>query len=281
MKEIKEEIFESERALFKLNNAKMNSCVFKKGESPLKHSENLSIKDTVFDYKYPMWYNQNIKAENLILNQEARSGLWYAKNVDIRNSSINSPKTFRHSSFIQLDKVFMPNAPETMWFCNDINLNEIQIYGDYFAMNSHNIKADNISINGNYAFDACKNIIIKNSKILSKDAFWNCENVEVYDSYINGEYLAWNSKNIKFINCFIQSLQGLCYIENLFIRNCVLNDSTLLFEYSTVDIDVKSTIKSIFNPKSGIIKAKDIEKINLDKKESDVKSIQIIKRLEK
>ncbi len=48
-----------------------------------------------------------------------------------------------------------------------------------------------------------------------------------------------------------------------------------------MDIDVKSTIKSIFNPKSGIIKAKDIENINLDKKESDVKSIQIIKRLEK
>lgn len=47
MKEIKEEIFEAERALFKLNNAKMSSCVFKKGESPLKHSANLSIKDTV------------------------------------------------------------------------------------------------------------------------------------------------------------------------------------------------------------------------------------------
>ena len=41
------------------------------------------------------------------------------------------------------------------------------------------------------------------------------KNVTVYDSFITGEYLGWNAKNLTLINCTIESLQGLCYIDNL------------------------------------------------------------------
>ena len=60
----------------------------------------------------------------------------------------------------------------------------------------------------------------------------------VYDSTIIGEYLAWNSKNVTFINCTIESLQGLCYIENLKMINCTLMNTTLAFEYCE-NIDVE------------------------------------------
>lgn len=53
---------------------------------------------------------------------------------------------------------------------------------------------------------------------LSKDAFWNSENVTVYDPFILGEYLGWNAKNLTLVNCTIESLQGMCCIDNLVIK---------------------------------------------------------------
>ena len=65
-----------------------------------------------------------------------------------------------------------------------------------------------------------ENVEIHNSKLLSKDAFWNSDHVTVYDSFISGEYLGWNAKNLTLINCTIESLQGMCYIDNLIMKNC-------------------------------------------------------------
>lgn len=110
-----------------------------------------------------------------------------------------------------------------------------------------------------------KNIEIRNAKLLSKDAFWNCENVTVYDSFISCEYLGWNSKNVTFINCTIESLQGMCYMDNIVMKNCRLLNTTLAFEYSIVDARVNGTINSILNPISGIIEADVIGELTLDK----------------
>jgi len=99
---------------------------------------------------------------------------------------------------------------------------------------------------------------IHNAKLLSKDAFWNSENVTVYDSVISGEYLGWNSKNLTLINCTIESLQGMCYIENLVMKNCKLVNTTLAFEYSTVDVEIQGGIDSVINPTSGVIRADSI-----------------------
>ena len=141
-----------------------------------------------------------------------------------------------------------------------------------------------MNLTGNYCFDGSKNIEVYNSKLISKDAFWNCENVVVYDSTIIGEYLAWNSKNITFINCVIESLQGLCYIDNLKMINCKLINTTLAFEYSTVDVEINSHIDSIVNPSSGIIQAQSIGEIILDDKKinpHDTKIITTISHIQK
>ena len=97
----------------------------------------------------------------------------------------------------------LPNAQETLWNCDDVVLNDVNAKGDYFAMNSKNIKIKNFNLDGNYAFDGGENIEIRNAVMNSKDSFWNCNNVVVYDSIIIGEYLGWNSKNLKFVNCNI------------------------------------------------------------------------------
>jgi len=118
---------------------------------------------------------------------------------------------------------------------------------------------------GNYPFDGAENVEIHNAKLLSKDAFWNTNNVTVYDSFISGEYLGWNSKNLTLINCTIESLQGMCYIDNLVMKNCKLINTTLAFEYSTVDADITSRVDSVLNPTSGTITADSIDKLIIEK----------------
>ncbi len=88
--------------------------------------------------------------------------------------------------------------------------------------------------------------------MLSKDAFWNSENVTVYDSFISGEYLdGMQKKNLTLIGCTIESLQGMCYIDHLVMKDCKLINTTLAFEYSTVDAQITNTIDSVLNPTSG------------------------------
>lgn len=135
------------------------------------------------------------------------------------------------------------------------------------VFDSKNITATDFSLSGNYAFDGAEKIEIHHSKLISKDAFWNCQNVTVYDSIIIGEYLGWNSRNLRFVNCYIESEQGLCYVENLVIKNGRIVNTDLAFEYSTVDVSVSTTIDSVKNPISGSIKAKNIGELILEKTE--------------
>ena len=215
MEIIKQKYLSGERALFKSNNLKIEDSIFADGESPLKESKNIEINETIFKWKYPLWYCNDVKVTNSTLLETARSGIWYTKNISIIDSIIEAPKTFRRAQNIYLENVDLPIAQETLWNCTDIVLKAARVHGDYFGFNSINIKIDDLNLTGNYSFDGGRNIEVHNSKLISKDAFWNCENVTVYDSTIIGEYLGWNSKNITFINCTIESLQGLCYIENL------------------------------------------------------------------
>jgi len=276
MKRVKQKMLTGERALFHSKDLEISYSTFADGESPLKESENIRIDYGMFKWKYPLWYCKNIVVENSTFFEMARSGIWYTENIDISNTIIEAPKNFRRSKGIKLNHVTMPNASETLWNCDNISLEDVTAKGDYFGMNSTNINIDGFELVGNYSFDGGKNIEIHNAKMLSKDAFWNCENVTVYDSFISGEYLGWNSKNLTFVNCTIESLQGLCYIDNLVMKNCRLLNTTLAFEYSTVDVQIISTIDSVMNPISGIIRAEGIREVIMDETKIDPEKTEII-----
>ncbi|WP_129045431.1 DUF3737 family protein [Companilactobacillus metriopterae] len=270
MQQIEQEILTGERALFKQKNTSISRSVFQNGESPLKESKNIKLSEDIFRWKYPLWYSKDIEADNISMLSDARSGIWYTNNINISNSTIDSPKTFRRSNLIKLNNVQISNAEETLWNCKDIELTDVSASNaDYFAMNSQNIKMKNVNIVGNYAFDGAENIEISNSKIITKDAFWNCDNVLIKDSVIVGQYLGWNSKNITFVNCVIESEQGFCYMENVKTVDCRIINTDLAFEYSTVDIDSTTTIDSIKNPLGGKISAPNIGSIIEDDSEID------------
>ena len=138
------------------------------------------------------------------------------------------------------------------------------------------MQLDHFDLVGNYSFDGVENMEIHHARMLSKDAFWNSNHVTVYDSFISGEYLGWNARNLTLVNCTIESLQGMCYIENLKMVNCKLINTTLAFEYSTVDAQIVNTVDSVLNPSGGIIRADKIGKLILEKDKVDPGKTTII-----
>ena len=266
MKEITQQILTGERALYDTHDAKISYCTFENGESPLKESSNLEVDNCLFKWKYPFWYTQHVKVTNSALFDMARAGIWYVEDFTVEDTVVEAPKNFRRVNGLVLKNVNLPNAAETLWQCKNVKLQDVTAKGDYFAMNSTDLEIENLTLTGNYSFDGGKNIVVRNSRLLSKDAFWNAENVTVYDSFISGEYLGWNSKNITLVNCTIESLQGMCYIQNLTMKNCRLVNTTLAFEYSEGDVEIKGKVESVFNPKGGTIKADVIGELIMDER---------------
>ena len=269
--------YTGERALFATKDADIVGCTFHDGESPLKEGRNLNIVNTTFKWKYPIWYCENVDVHNTTFDENARSGIWYTKNIRIFNSLIASPKTFRYAEKVFVNMCKLPNALETFWNCKDIRIFNTEINGDYLGFRSENVEVNNVTLNGNYAFDSAKNVVIRDSVLYTKDAFWNSENVTVINSTIIGEYLAWNCKNVTFINCTIESHQALCYVQGLKLVRCKLIKTDLCLEYcSDIDVDVVEPIDSVKNPYSGVIKAPQIKEVILDEQFVDPSKTKII-----
>lgn len=281
MREIRREKFTGERSLFCGKDLSLFDCTFSDGESPLKESENIVLDGCSFLWKYPLWYSKNVRLRNCTLADTARAGIWYTTDVQLENCVVQAPKTFRRSRGIKLCDVLFSDAAETLWACEDVSLQRVTAKGDYFAMNVKNATADDFRLVGNYAFDGARDVTVRNAVMLTKDAFWNCKNVTVYDSFIAGEYFGWNAENVTLVNCTVQSLQGMCYMQNLVMQNCKLADTTLAFEYSTVQAEIEGKIDSVKNPSGGKIVSDGIDELIMEEDRVDVSATQIVRRDER
>ena len=276
--EVRAQRLTGERALFMSRDLKIFDTIFDDGESPLKESRGIELQNCMFKWKYPLWYCRDIRVRDCQWFEMARAGVWYTDDMEVDRAVIEAPKNFRRCKNLTLRDVDMPNAAETLWHCDGVTLENVSVKGDYFGMNSQHVTAENLRLVGNYSFDGGKNITVTNSRLLSKDAFWNGENILVRDSFISGEYLGWNGKNLTFENCTIESLQGMCYIENLTMRNCKLLNTTLAFEYSTVEADIDGSVDSVINPTSGAIRADAIGELIIEKDKVDPGKTRILLR---
>lgn len=276
MKEIRQEFLTGERALFHGQDLAIYHTTFADGESPLKESRNIYLEGSLFQWKYPLWYSRDIRLKDCTLFEMARAGIWYTHNLEMENTLVEAPKNFRRATGLRLRQVSFPNAAETLWSCQDVTMEHVTARGDYFAMNSSDMKISDFELVGNYSFDGVKNVEIDRARMISKDAFWNSENVTVRNAFISGEYLGWNGKNLTLIDCTIESLQGMCYIDNLVMKNCKLLNTTLAFEYSTVDAQISNRVDSVMNPSGGTIRAKEIKTLIMEKDRVDVNKTKII-----
>lgn len=278
IKELKNKILTGERALFASASLLITDCIFEDGESPLKESCNIELEGSMFKWKYPLWYCRSVRAKNCVWFDTARAGVWYSSDIKISDCPIEAPKNFRRCTDLELTNVAFSDASETLWSCDGVKLSNVTARGDYFAMNSTNMTVDSLTLFGNYSFDGVKNLTVENSKLLTKDAFWNSEHVTAKGCFISGEYLGWNAKDLTLIDCTIESLQGLCYIDNLVMRNCKLINTTLAFEYSTVDAEISSSITSVLNPSGGRITADSIGELIIERDRVDPAKTTIICR---
>ena len=281
VRKIRQQRLTGERALFMSRDLLVYDSVFDDGESPLKESENITLENCLFRWKYPLWYCNHVKAHACTWFEMARAGVWYTNDISVSDAMIEAPKNFRRCDGVTLDHVNFINAEETLWNCSNVKMTLVQARGDYFAMNCKNLYLEDFDLAGNYSFDGVEHMEIHRGRLLSKDAFWNTDHVTVYDSFISGEYLGWNAKNLTLINCTIESLQGMCYIENLHMENCKLINTTLAFEYSTVDADIVNTVDSVLNPAGGCIRAEHIGELTIEKDKVDPQKTKIICRGER
>lgn len=266
MQLIKDQTFEGERPLFESHGLRLENVYIGEGESAIKECSDIEAVDCRFEGKYPFWHVHGFNIHNCLFEVGARSALWYSDHLKMTDTVINGPKMFREMHDIEIENVKINDADEIFWCCKNINIKNLEIHdGTYPFMFCENIKIDGLKSDSKYVFQYVKNVEIRNSFIDTKDAFWEVENVTIYDSELRGEYLGWHSKNLRLVNCHIQGEQVLCYAQDLIIENCTFDpECDRMFEYSTLQADIRGKVTNIKNPTSGHIIADEIGSITID-----------------
>jgi hypothetical protein len=249
----------------------LENIVIVDGESGIKQCQNMECYDSKFYGKYPWWHVDGAKIERCYFAPGSRSAIWYTNDLVMKDCTIDGPKFFREMKNVELENVVINDADETFWKVDGLKLKNVKLHeGTYPFMFSQNIYVDGLESDAKYVFQYCKNVEVHNANIVTKDSFWECENVTIYDSTLDGEYLAWHSKNVRLVNCHLAGEQLLCYAQNLVLENCTFDAACdRVFEYSTVEADIKGHIENIKNPTSGHIYADSVGSVTIDENVRD------------
>lgn len=260
---IENKTFDEERALYNLKDTEVKNCTFAgkaDGESVLKETRNIRVKDCKFSLRYPLWHAKGYELINSDFDENTRAPIWYSNDGLIESCKLNGLKLLRECTNTKVLNSEI-DSREFGWKCSNIEMKNTNIISEYIFLDSKNVKLDNVKFQGKYSFQYMENLEITNSVLNTKDAFWHSKNVTVRDSIVKGEYLAWFSEGLTLINCKIIGTQPLCYCTNLKLINCEMEDTDLAFEYSDVEADIKGNVISIKNPKSGTITVDSIGEI--------------------
>ncbi len=270
MTKITDQTFDQERALYGSVDLEVSNCRFDgpaDGESAMKESRDLVVKDCFFNLRYPFWHDDNLKISNCEMTELCRAALWYTKNVEIRDSKLHGIKALRECANAKITGSDIV-SPEFGWSVDGLDMKDTSASSEYFMMRSNRLHFDNVTLKGKYSFQYIEDSTFVNCNFDTKDAFWHAKNVVVKDSVIKGEYLAWYCENVTFENCTIIGTQPLCYCKGLKLVNCRMEKCDLAFEKSEVDAEITTVVDSIKNPKSGVIKVAGVKEIIRDEEAS-------------
>lgn len=273
---IKNQCFDEERALYGSNGIVVDQCKFDgpaDGESALKESKNIEVKDSFFNLRYPFWHDDGLKISGSEMTDKCRAALWYTNDVEITNTKLHGIKALRECSNIKMTDCDVI-SPEFGWSVQDISMKDTSVEGEYFMMRSDRLHFDHVSLKGKYSFQYITDSVFENCNFDTKDAFWHAKNVTIKDSIVKGEYLAWYCENVTFENCTIIGTQPLCYCKNLKLINCKMLDTDLAFEKSEVEATVTTPVISIKNPKCGTIRVPAVSEMIMD--DSDAKGEVVV-----
>ena len=263
---LKNETFDEERALYGSDGIEIENCRFDgpaDGESALKESRNIKVRDSYFNLRYPFWHNDNLEIKGTEMTDKCRAALWYTENAFIEDTKFHGIKALRECSDIRIVKCDI-DSPEFGWYVRNVVMRDTDAQGEYFMMRSEKLDFENVSLKGKYSFQYIADSVFENCDFDTKDAFWYAKNVVIRNSMVKGEYLAWYCEDVTFENCTIIGTQPLCYCKNLKLINCKMIDADLAFEKSEVEATINSDVISIKNPKSGTIEVTGVDEIIMD-----------------
>ena len=271
MKEIKNQIFDSERALYESEDVYVTDCRFEgeaDGESALKESRNVGVLGCYFDLRYPFWHDTVLSVKDSEFTENCRAPFWYSSEITIENSKLHGTKALRECSNVKISECDIASA-EFGWSVDGVRMADTRAEGEYFMMRSSGLEFSSVELFGKYSFQYITDAVFENCIFNTKDAFWHAKGVTVRNSVVNGEYLAWYAEDITFENCKISGTQPFCYCRGLKLINCEMNGADFSFEKSDVEATLTSPVISIKNPKSGFIKLPYAEEIIIDSEKSD------------
>ncbi len=263
---ITDRTFDEERALYGSNGIIVDNCRFDgpaDGESAMKESRNVVVKNSYFNLRYPFWHDDNLKIDNIEMTDKCRAALWYTRDVVVRNSRIHGIKALRECEEIRIENSDIVSQ-EFGWNVRNITMEDVLAESEYFMMNSERLDFKNVNLKGKYSFQYISDSVFEDCTFDTKDAFWHARNVIVRNSIIKGEYLAWYCENVTFENCTITGTQPLCYCKGLKLLDCRMTDSDLAFEKSDVYAHINTQMISIKNPSKGTIYVPCVGKLIMD-----------------
>ena len=266
MQKIEDRTFDEERALYGSSQVEAVRCRFDgpaDGESAFKESSDIIARDCYFNLRYPFWHDTNLLIENCEMTSLCRAALWYSHYIDIRDTKMHGIKALRECSDVKISGCDIV-SPEFGWSVSRVKMTDTSCESEYFMMRSDNLKFDRMKLKGKYSFQYISDSVFTNCEFDTKDAFWHARNVLVKDSIVKGEYLAWYCENVTFENCTIIGTQPLCYCKGLKLIGCRMEGCDLSFEKSDVEADIKSSVDSIKNPASGVIRVQSAGEIIRD-----------------
>ena len=141
MKQIKNTHYEGERPLFASHGLYLEEVTIHAGESALKECSDIEAVNCRFEGKYPFWHNDGFVVKNCLFTEGARAALWYSRYLKMKDTLVEAPKMFREMDGVELENVQLPNALETLWYCRNVELNNVKIdKGDYLFIHGEDIR---------------------------------------------------------------------------------------------------------------------------------------------
>lgn len=266
MKQIQNQTFDEERALYGSKGILVKDCTFDgpaDGESAFKESSDIEVEQCFFNLRYPFWHDHGLSVRSSEMTELCRAALWYSDHISISDSRLHGIKALRECSDVKMKGCDII-SPEFGWSVHNIEMNDCDVQSEYFMMRSSELNFHDVRMQGKYSFQYIENAAFESCTFDTKDAFWHAKNIVVRNSVVKGEYLAWYSENITFENCRIIGTQPLCYCKGLKLINCEMIDADLAFERSDVEAVITTPIISIKNPLSGRISVPAVNEIIRD-----------------